>query len=254
MNKPNHKSEMPTTGQDIYYGVGHDHWWLTGKYDIICRFFQEHRAGSSIILDVGCGPGNLMEKISPLTKGQLVGLDLALKGLQYAKGNNFHNLVLGDMTRGPFKEASIDFILAVDICEHVPDDRQLLRELHCVLKPGGRLLVVVPAHPILWGEHDALFGHYRRYYREELRSRMDGAGFRILKISYMQSLFFLPLLLLRSIKNVTRCHSQDFFAFPERLNRLLHRLVASEYGLLRKLSLPIGTNILCVVEKPDVKT
>jgi SAM-dependent methyltransferase len=247
------KNRMATTGQEIYQEMGREHWWLSGKYEILKRVFTEYGPRRGVVLDVGCGPGNLMVEIQPLTRARMLGADLSFLGLGLARQAGLDNLVLTDMAAAAIKSEACDFILAVDILEHVPDDKQLLRELLRVLKPGGRLLAVVPAHPILWGEHDDLFGHYRRYYRQELRSRMESSGFRILKISYMQSLFFLPLLLFRSIKNATRCHSQDFFAFPERLNRLLHRLVASEYGLLRRLSLPIGTNILCVVEKPGTQ-
>lgn len=240
---------MATAGQDIYHGVGQDHWWLTGKYEIICRFFQEYGANSSFILDVGCGPGNLMKKISPLTNGRLVGLDLAPKGLKYAQVFDFDNLVLGDMTQGPFKDASIDFVLAIDICEHVSDDLGLLREIYRVLKPAGRALLAVPAHPILWGEHDERFGHFRRYYLNDFRGLITKAGFEIIKITYMQSYFFLPFLFFRKVKAISGSHTQDFFPFPPALNRILHHVVSSEYSLLRRHSVPIGTNILCVAEK-----
>jgi SAM-dependent methyltransferase len=242
-------NEMATAGQDIYHGVGQDHWWLTGKYEIICRFFQDYGGDCSLVLDVGCGPGNLMKKISSLTNGRLVGLDLAPKGLNYAKVCDSQNLVLGDMTQGPFKDASIDFVLAIDVCEHVSDDLGLIREIYRVLKPTGRALLAVPAHPILWGEHDERFGHFRRYYLNDFRRLINKAGFVILKLTYMQSYFFLPFLFFRKVKAISGSHTQDFFPFPPLLNRILHRIVSSEYLLLRRHSLPIGTNILCVVKK-----
>jgi SAM-dependent methyltransferase len=241
--------EMATAGQDIYHGVGQDHWWLTGKYEIICRFFQEYGADGGFVLDVGCGPGNLMKKISALTNGRLVGLDLAPKGLDYAKVGHIPNLVLGDMTKGPFKQGSIDFILAVDVCEHVDDDLGLLKEIYRVLKPRGRALLAVPAHPVLWGEHDERFGHFRRYYLGDFQRLVKKAGFAVLRITYMQSYFFLPFLFFRKVKALIGSHSQDFFPFPHLLNRILHQIVSSEYVLLRRHSLPIGTNILCVAEK-----
>jgi len=244
-------NEMATVGQDIYHGIGQEHWWLTGKYEIICRFFQNYGGGCSSVLDVGCGPGNLMQKILPLTDGHVFGLDLAPRALKYAKGLDLQNLILGDMTQGPFKGGSIEFVLAIDVCEHVSDDLGLLQEIYRILKPGGRTLLAVPAHPILWGEHDERFGHFRRYYLRDFQNLVKRAGLSILKISYMQSYFFLPMLFFRKVKAISKSGTQDFFPFPPTLNRLLHRIVAAEYYLLVRHCLPIGTNIICVAEKPN---
>ena len=245
------KNEMATTGQELYHGVGRDHWWLTGKYEIIIAFFRDFRVPRSLVLDVGCGPGNLMEQIilsEPFIS--VVGIDLAIRGLEYAKTTGEKNLVQADMIQAPLKTATFDFVFAVDIFEHVADDTRLCGEIFRVLKPGGRALLVVPAHPILWGEHDDRFGHFRRYYLRDFRQLLSLSGFIILKLTYMQFFFYLPLLFFRKVKNLSRSKTQDFFPFPKALNRLLHHIVAAEYYLLRRLNLPIGTNVLCIVEKP----
>jgi ubiquinone/menaquinone biosynthesis C-methylase UbiE len=243
------KNIMFTTGQDLLHEVGRDHWWQTGRYEIIQRFFQDYGAAGQRLLDVGCGPGNLMEQLAAIANGPLVGIDLARGGLYYAKESGFQHLILADMLRAPLKTASFDFIFAVDICEHLEDDRGLLQEIYRVLKPKGRALLVVPAHPVLWGEHDEQAGHYRRYYYKDFRRLLKQTGFAILRLSYMQSFFFLPLLIFRQLKNLSHSHTHDLFPVPKGLNRLLHRILAAEYYLLSRYNLPIGTNLLGIVEK-----
>lgn len=243
------KNIMFTTGQELLHAVGRNHWWQTGRYEIIQRFFQDYGAAGQRLLDVGCGPGNLLELLAAITKGPLVGIDLALGGLYYAQDSGFHHLIRGDMLRAPLKTASFDFIFAVDLCEHVEDDLGLLREIFRVLKPKGRALLVVPAHPVLWGEHDEQAGHYRRYYYKDFQQLLTQTGFAILRLSYMQSFFFLPLWLFRQLKKLSHSRRHDLFPVPKALNRLLHRLLAAEYYLLSRYNLPIGTNLLSIVEK-----
>jgi SAM-dependent methyltransferase len=79
----------------------------------------------------------------------------------------------------PFAERGIDTILCLNVLEHVEDDRAALRRLHAALTPGGRLLLLVPAHQRLYGAIDQAIDHYRRYDAAGLAAKLEEAGFRV---------------------------------------------------------------------------
>ena len=84
-------------------------------------------------------------------------------------------------------DASFDTVVMINVLEHVEHDEQLLAELHRILRPGGHLCIFVPALMALYSEIDRKYGHFRRYHRAELRGRMTGAGFAILKERWMDA-------------------------------------------------------------------
>ncbi|MBV9124585.1 MAG: class I SAM-dependent methyltransferase [Planctomycetes bacterium] len=81
--------------------------------------------------------------------------------------------------------AVFDVIICLNVLEHIQDDAQTLAQFREALRPGGRLLLIVPAHPALYGSMDAMAGHFRRYTRSELRRRLIAAGYRIRRLRYI---------------------------------------------------------------------
>jgi SAM-dependent methyltransferase len=71
---------------------------------------------------------------------------------------------------------SFDYLFAFEVLEHIRQDREVLREWMRYLKPGGRLLISVPAHQRKFGRSDELVGHVRRYEKDELRALLSGSG------------------------------------------------------------------------------
>ncbi len=83
---------------------------------------------------------------------------------------------------------AFDAIVCLNVLEHVEDDAGALGQFREALRPGGRLLLIVPAHPALYGPMDAMAGHFRRYTRPALRRRLEAAGFRIRRLRYVNPL------------------------------------------------------------------
>src|SRR5919198_278074 len=81
----------------------------------------------------------------------------------------------------PVDEARFDAAICFNVLEHVPDDVGALRAVHSRLRPGGHLLLLVPAHPALYGETDRAVDHVRRYDRETLRRAAETAGFELIE-------------------------------------------------------------------------
>lgn len=95
--------------------------------------------------------------------------------------------------------ASIDYIYTLNVLEHIPDDVAALRQLRAKLKPGGTLLIYVPAFPVLYTSMDAKVGHVRRYTRQTLTAAVVSAGFTIDDVGYVDSLGFFAALLFKAV-------------------------------------------------------
>lgn len=240
---------MATEGQDHYDALGRSHWYLVGRYRLTLAMCRDHFPADGWIVDVGCGPGCLMEELPD--HDRLLGVDLAARALSYAKAAGHERLTRANVLQLPFATDSMPFVFAQDIIEHIVEDQQGLSELGRVLKPGGCLFVCVPAFELLRGKHDDLFGHQRRYRVHEIRAKIQRAGLRVLKISYVQALFFPMLLVFRYWKNLAGSEACDFKPMKGPFNAFLTWLVALERHWLRISQMPFGCNIMCVARKPE---
>jgi hypothetical protein len=116
------------------------------------------------------------------------------------------------------------------------------------------LVVSVPAFQFLWGDHDTLYGHHRRYRTAELRERLEKVGLEVLRLTYFEPLFLVPLWLYRNWKKLTVREGRiekrdDFIALFEPLNTFLAHVIAAERFPLRFLNFPFGVTILAIARK-----
>ena len=144
----------------------------------------------------------------------------------------------------PLAQASLDFIYTFNVLEHIADDRAVLRALAGKLRPGGRLLVYVPAYPILFTAMDRKVGHLRRYRRAGLEALVSGAGLSIETARYADSLGFFATLLYRAI-------AKGDGSLDRRAVRLYDRMV---FPLSRALDFLLGRwlgkNLVALAVKP----
>jgi len=247
---------MEREHQQRYYELGQRYWWLAGKYRIIRDAIERHLgvAGSKrMLLDLGCGPGNLLDVLA--LHGETYGSDFSSDALRFCRDRDHRRVFQADFHALPVRPASFDLITCIDVLEHLRDDRRAIAELHRALRPSGLLVATVPAFQVLWGDHDELYGHFRRYRAHELRERLVGGGFVPLKVTYFEPLFFAPLWLYRAWKRlVPRAGGlekrDDFIDLPSWLNSLLTRMIAAERFPIRHLSFPFGVTLLAVARKP----
>src|SRR5262245_61971007 len=145
------------------------------------------------LLDLGCGTGGVLPHLAPY--GEAIGLDPAPEAAKYCRQREVP-MVVGSGLELPFADGSFDAVLALDVIEHVADDVALLREARRVLRPGGVLLVTVPALPWLWSSHDDVNHHFRRYTLTTLQQSLGRGGFRRERVSYYNATL-LPLAIAR---------------------------------------------------------
>ncbi len=126
----------------------------------------------SRILDAGCGWGVTLRSLERAGH-EVTGLDVSRMALERLDSPG-RTLIEADLTQPfPHQQASFDVILALDVIEHLDDDRAAVANLARLLKPDGLMIVSVPALPEMFSEFDAVQGHRRRYERETLRAAFD---------------------------------------------------------------------------------
>jgi SAM-dependent methyltransferase len=149
----------------------------------------------------------------------------------------------------PFADASFDLVTCLDVIEHTPDDRCTLRELRRVTRPGGTLVVTVPAYQALWSAHDVVNGHYRRYRVPELRAAAQEAGWCHVRDSYFNALLLAPAAVVRLTRRRSGPDSgcSELGLTPSWLNGLLEWPLRAEAAMLRGgARLPFGLSLMAV--------
>jgi len=234
------------------------HWWYVGRRRILGAAMQRVSIFGSRILDVGCGTGEYLEVLKERYPSFIIcGIDFELEPLRFCRADHSAPLSQADATDLPFASASFDMVVALDTLEHVRDDARALGELYRVSKPGGSVLLTVPAFPFLWGNVDDVGHHFRRYRRRELVRKLESAGFRVQEVRYYNFILFPPIALLRLLarllpKRVSPPdgHISTDFDLVEKgpLNSLLTFVFSLEASLLG-LKIPFGVSLLCIASR-----
>jgi predicted SAM-dependent methyltransferase len=154
----------------------------------------------------------------------------------------------------PLRDNSIDVITSLDVVEHIQNHVGLLREFHRIVKPGGLVIITVPAYKWLWTYWDTILGHKRRYTRTSFRNLAGKTDFKVIKLSHFYS-YLLPMAMtFRLIKSVTdnkQKPKSDFIRLPIWANKLLLGLSAIETQFVNVMNLPAGLSLVCVLQKPE---
>lgn len=225
------------------------HWWFVARRRILLELLDRHLGPvrDLDILDAGCGGGATLETLRKY--GRPRGMELSEEAVLYNRERG-REVVQGSIERMPFADNSFDLTLALDVIEHVPDDLLALEELSRVLRPGGSLLVTVPALAMLWSAHDEANGHYRRYTVGSLRGRVERAGFEVVLATYFNTFLFPAILGARMIGRLRRKgETSDLGEVPDPLNRVLMETFSREKALVGRVRLPFGVSALCLARK-----
>jgi SAM-dependent methyltransferase len=166
------------------------HFWFAGRRDLVRGLLARHlEPAPQRLLDVGCGTGHLAREL--LAAGHHVtAVDFLPEALAAARADAPGvGLLRADAGRLPLGAGAFDAVTMLDVLEHV-DDAAALAELRRVLRPGGLLVLTVPAFPWLWSHRDQAAGHRRRYTRGSLRAALGAAGFAPLELGAYQCALF----------------------------------------------------------------
>lgn len=235
--------------------IEREHWWYEVRRVIIARLLEPLLPPSGLrrVLSVGCGTGAELTFLSRY--GVVTGVDPSEAAIRFCRAQGLGAEVFqASVEKLPFADDTFDIAFALDVLEHVRDDRRALGELYRVLRPGRIAVIAVPAFPVLWSKADERAHHIRRYQKHELREKIERAGFAVLRLTYFNTLLFFPI---AAAKLVSRVREPNFLLGaevdlpPPWLNRLLGAVFAVESHLVPVLNLPFGISLLAIVRKTD---
>lgn len=235
--------------KDLYL-LEDKHWWHVSKRKAVFYFLKNYASvNKPNILDIGCGTGKNLEALS--TIGKATGIDKSKDAIEYCKKRGLSSVFLKEADTTGFPSNTFDVITILDVIEHT-DDRKTLQEVYRLLKPKGIVICTVPAFQMLWSQWDEVLEHKRRYTVHTLSHLFMQYKLKIVKISYMYSYLFIPVLLIRAFKSriSKKNYGSDFHINSKAFNWILFRIARLEFFLIQRFNLPFGTSLLCVAEKP----
>lgn len=195
--------------------------------------------------------------------GQVKGLEIDERPVKKALERGY-DVDLFDATKPmPFDDNTFDAVTALDVIEHNEDDKAILADSYRILKPGGHIIITVPAFMWLWTHNDDLNAHIRRYTAGELKQKLSQTGFNIRRVSY-NNFFVFPLaatlLLLRRSTDAKKelashhVNEEEYQVEMEPASPVVNTILTGvgkvEAGLIKRINLPVGTSLIAVGEKP----
>lgn len=227
-----------------------DHWWFRGRRRIVNRELERlSLPRDARLLDAGCGSGRTLDDLSRF--GRVEGLDISASAVRATYGRH-HDVWLADIQHTPLPDRCFHVVTCLDVLEHVPDDRRALSELLRVTRPGGTIVVTVPAYPSLWSSHDVANEHFRRYRRTSLRCLAAEVGCELVRDTHFNALLLAPIALVRRARRPERRRARrsDLELTPQRLNRVLELPLRAEARFLAAGGrLPFGLSLLLVLRR-----
>ena len=225
------------------------HWWFRARGKILARLLRRFVPAGGRVLEVGAGTGANL----PLLEG--FGTVTALEPNPFAADHLARRFEV-EVVREAVPAAThpslrgFDLIAALDVLEHIEEETRALEFMVRRLRPGGWLVVTVPAFAWLWSSHDERLRHKRRYRRPELAAKLARAGLAVEFQSYFNCLLFLPALAVRLLDRHRPGVAQAGAKRPPAiLNRCLEFTFGLEAGLLEYLRLPFGLSIVALARK-----
>lgn len=245
---------FPEESFECLAGVEASNFWFRARNAIVLWALRKYFFDFKSLMEVGCGTGFVLSGIAhAFPHVRTAGTEIYTAGLKFAaKRLPGVELLQMDARKLPY-DSEFDVIGAFDVIEHILEDEVVLRNFHRAIKPGGGCLITVPQHQWLWSHVDEAACHKRRYSATELHSKVEAAGFRVVRSTSFVTLL-LPVMLASRLG--TR-RSGETANKELRLNPMLDRVFAAlmklEHLMIKiGMSLPIGGSRLVVLQRKEV--
>jgi len=228
--------EMVTESLEFLSSVSNYNHWMANTL--------EPYVGQKVV-ELGCGIGNILQYY--LLRKKLIGIDLDPNLINYCKkkfeDHSNCEFICADIFEDDIKlDSNIDTILSMNVIEHIEDDRKALKWMVDNLSLNGSLVILVPAHPLIYGEIDKAAGHYRRYVMEDLITKIEGTGCKVTANFYFNCIgFFGWGLNSRLLKKKTIPNKQTLM-----YDRYIAPLQAWAEGIIHP---PFGQSLVVVAHK-----
>lgn len=223
------------------------HWWFKARREILNQEISKlNLPANAQILEIGCGPGGNIKMLQQHGIVSAVEMDKFAREFATSKTNvAVREGWLPDNL--PFITETFDLVCMFDVLEHVFEDVDALAAIETLLKPGGVLLITVPAYQWLFGKHDKMLHHHRRYTLAGITKTLLKKGYKPFRQTYFNSLLFPLVIITRIFDFLSRSTESLGSAMPgEFTNKVLYQLFRFERILLKNGKLPFGTSILVI--------
>ncbi len=258
---------MQTEYGQHYATLYNHHWWwqarqamllsLIKRYDLAAPAgTRDRRTGCPQhidSLDVGCGDGLFMQQLAKFGTVRGIEADTSLLTDDNLLRDRIDTELLGHRI---YQNRTYDLITALDVIEHIENDRNAVADMFNMLRPGGHLLITVPAFMSLWDQHDEMNQHYRRYNRKTLRRLVEPFG-QVRNIRYLFHGIFLPKWTVAKL-NKNRADKIEQHHLPKPwVNAVMRLACRAEFALASHLPaalIPFGTSVCAIIQKPHTAT
>lgn len=240
-----------------YSDISEWHWWYIGRKKIILNMLRKYSLTSceNNILDIGCGPGAMIKDFKPY--GKTFGVDSNINSVKECRKRGNLGTCISVASKTPFRESTFSVVLLLDILEHLDNDKDAIEEAIRLCKPGGLIIITVPAFQFLWSNQDIISYHKRRYSMKTIKELVKMNTVEKLKFSYFNFFLFPIVVIIRLFQKAIFKDSanrdvevSDFsLNRPGFLNNFLKGIFSLESNLIKFSYLPIGSSIICVLKK-----
>jgi SAM-dependent methyltransferase len=227
--------------------AAHDstHWWYRARRDILADYLtrEGQLPAQARILEIGCGTGHNLPMLAKFGRVEAIEIDPAAREIASQRlGQPVGSAPLPALTG--VERGAYDLIAVLDVVEHIEDDVAALKAMAECLKPGGKILITVPAHQWMWSAHDTVNHHHRRYSKGSLEKAIAAAGLKSRKLGYFNSLLF-PLAAASRIAGRLRGKDDSDDSPPPKLvNAVFETIFRWERHLVGRVPLTPGVSIV----------
>jgi len=227
------------------------HWWYVARRDILDRLIRRRirLPDNARILEIGCGTGHNLPMLGQFGEVDAIEIDAAAREMaskRLGKPVMAHPLP----TLEGVEDGAYDLVAILDVLEHIEADREALTGIARKLRPGGRILITVPAHPWMWSAHDVVNHHKRRYTRRTLKKVIAEAGLRLDLLRWFNSLLFPVAAGVRLAGRLFGKEDGDDSLPPRPVNFLFGKIFGLERHAIGRLPMTPGVSLAAIVSVP----
>ncbi|MBB3694749.1 bifunctional 2-polyprenyl-6-hydroxyphenol methylase/3-demethylubiquinol 3-O-methyltransferase UbiG [Sphingomonas sp. BK580] len=225
------------------------HWWYRARRDVLADFLtrEARLPADARILEIGCGTGHNLPMLAQFGTVDAIEIDPAARAIASERlGRAVGAAPLPELPG--VERGAYDLVAVLDVVEHIEDDVAALAAMRACLRPGGKILIAVPAHQWMWSAHDVVNHHHRRYSKPTLVRAIRAAGLKERGLTYFNSLLFPLAAAARVAGRLTGRDDSDDSPPAAPLNALFERIFRVERHLVGRVPMPIGVSILTLAE------
>jgi SAM-dependent methyltransferase len=223
------------------------HWWYRARRQVLAALIRRlvRPPANAKILEIGCGTGHNLAMLGAFGNVDALELDEKVRSVAEKRlGREVMSAPLPELAGVP--ERHYDLVGAFDVIEHIDDDKAALASVASRLKPGGKLVMTVPAHQWMWSAHDVVNHHKRRYSKSALKQLIAASPLRLDALGYFNSLLFPVAVAERLSSKIRGKDEADLSVPPGPINAALEGVFAVERHLVGRLPLPPGLSLFAV--------